>query len=630
MANSIRDSKAPYNFIRLPINAFIRYGSCDELPKYDSYKSDLNTGYIDYEFKNETPIFIGSEKLKDSNDVAFFKNVDNKFCVPGSSMRGVVRKNTEILGFGYPDFIEDQLFLYRKFASTGAPKNEYKNVITAEKGVGIESIVRAGYIYKDGKDYKLISAKEVNNKTFFSIKETVLRKMNLPEGDGKIRYMYSKDILKFKPKSEKTKDKDWEFWAKRNQNKDQRGKSKYKPYTANIKFEINDENKIEKIKIVPKKDRNGVLFNSNHMGKKKNHYIINEIDTNAKVYTIGEREILAYQNDCDTNKQRKNAPFYFLPKKNGIEYAEPFFYIIDKTENVSYFGKCPYLRIFFSKSIRECIKVGYSKFGIDYPSAIFGYTVESNCDGPLQDLNHNFKSRVSFTDVVCEKANIIDGVKHLILSSPKPTSYTHYLMQNNDRGDVQYDDELITYNNKNAEIRGSKFYWMKNLDINKFNTVDKAQERVATNIKNVLDKNSKFKGKIYFENLTDDELGLLLLSLKYNDRSKESIGMGKPYGFGRINIDKIDLYIEDIESKFTSLDNCYKKVNDIEKYKKEYKNYINKNLEDLGYDSEFDEIPEIQDYIGSKTKLMDQKDTCYMGMGKFKEWTVLPEAYRLL
>ena len=154
--------------------------------------------------------------------------------------------------------------------------------------------------------------------------------------------------------------------------------------------------------------------------------------------------------------------------------------------------------------------------------------------------------------------------------------------------------------------------------------------KVATNIKNILDKNSKFKGKIYFENLTNDELGLLLLSLKYNNKTKESIGMGKPYGFGRININKMELYIEDINKKFTSLDNCYKKVTNIEKYKNEYKNFINKNLYDMGYDTDFEDIDEIQDYISSKSVIMQGKDTYYMSYNKFKEWTVLPEAYQMI
>ena len=59
----------------------------------------------------------------------------------------------------------------------------------------------------------------------------------------------------------------------------------------------------------------------------------------------------------------------------------------------------------------------------------------------------------------------------------------------------------------------------------------------------------------------------------------------------------MELYIEDINKKFTSLDNCYKKVTNIEKYKNEYKNFINKNLYDMGYDTDFEDIDEIQDYI---------------------------------
>ena len=103
---------APFNFIRFPDEAYIRYKKAEDLPKFDKYYKDLNTGYIDYEFTCETPMFVGSEKKKDSLNnidiVDFFKNSDNKFCVPGSSIRGVIRSNTEILGFSYPEFVEDK------------------------------------------------------------------------------------------------------------------------------------------------------------------------------------------------------------------------------------------------------------------------------------------------------------------------------------------------------------------------------------------------------------------------------------------------------------------------------------------------------------------------------------------
>ena len=91
------------------------------------------------------------------------------------------------------------------------------------------------------------------------------------------------------------------------------------------------------------------------------------------------------------------------------------------------------------------------------------------------------------------------------------------------QSDAKCDDDLITYNNSYAELRGNKFYWMKNCEINKYTNIPKNQVKVATNIKNILDKNSKFKGKIYFENLTNDELGLLLLSLKYNNKTYKHI-----------------------------------------------------------------------------------------------------------
>lgn len=57
-------------------------------------------------------------------------------------------------------------------------------------------------------------------------------------------------------------------------------------------------------------------------------------------------------------------------------------------------------------------------------------------------------------------------------------------------------------------------------------------------------KGTAFSGTIRFKNLEEDELGLLLWSLVLNDGCYQSIGMGKPYGFGRMSVklDKLRLF----------------------------------------------------------------------------------------
>lgn len=601
-----RDATAPYNFIRFPEETFIRYESVDDIPSFEKYDKNLNTGYIDYEFVNESPLFIGAQKDENAKVVDFFKNANNDYCIPGSTMKGVVRKNTEILGFGYPEFVEDNLFLYRKFASADSSKNQYKEVISLKKGENIDSIVSAGYIYKEGKDYYLQPAKKINGKTFFAISETLLRKQHIPE--NKIKYMYKKSLLDFDGEG-------LEAWNKFANDKKNRNKN-YEPYSVDITFTVDKQNHFKKISLGKDGMYKGVLCNSNSLGVKKKHYIVNEIDKTQKPYKLDDREILAYKNDCETNKQRTNKEYYYLPGEKG-SYGDvlPFFYKVEDGK-VKYFGRSPYLRIFYKKSVRDCILTKKNR-GVDYPSALYGYTKDGY--GPASEQENNFKSRVSFSDVVCKNAKVIKEEKKLVLSTPKPTSYTMYLIQ--DKEHVKLKSEIDTYSTDgNVEVRGSKFYWLhKNAN---YKVDPNVSENILTCVKNMIDKGSTFKGKIYFENLTNDELGLLLLSLNFDDECKENIGMGKPLGYGKVKINKVDLYVQDVEDMFGSFDGDYAKSKNIEDYKADYMDYMDPYTKDI-YDEEYYCVNSIRDFRDSKTMELEEKELKYMDLKTFRRGKLL-------
>lgn len=614
---SDKPATAPFNFIRFPEESYSRYKNTDNLPKFDKYDKSLNTGYIEYTFTNETPIFVGSEKGKDKNIVDFFRNADNNICVPGSSLKGVIRANTEILSFSYPEFVEDRLFLYRRFASADTSSKQYKDVIKVERGQSIDTVVKAGYIKKEGNRYFLYEAKQINNKTFFPISERKLRQNNLPE--NKVKYMYTRELLNYKGKS----GRDWDKFARNNKNRN------YKPYSTNITFDIDNENHFRQIAVNKNYRYKGILCNNNHLGSKSKHYIINEIDESSKPIEIDSREIIAYKNDCETNKQRTNPEYYLLPgekHKNGItENPRPFFYII-RDSKVAYFGRSPYLRIFYKNSVRDCIPTEY-KPGIDYANAMYGYTVDKNQNSPLKKIDKNFKSRVSFMDAVCKNPNTIKEVKYFNLASPKSSCYNLYLDQYN----VKMKKEINTYSSDSKpEVRGYKFYWHHREDVD-VNKISSEPSDITSNLRDIMKKGNKFSGKIYFQNLSDDELGLLLLSIKYNENCRENIGMAKSYGLGRVNFDNINLYLENMDNKFLSFDNNYNQVDDIQYYKDKYMDFIEDNHTKVVYNKLFEEVDEINDYLDSKEALISGEYTKYMTLNEFtKEYRLLPEVYKVV
>lgn len=550
-----------------------------------------------------------------------FKNANGEYVIPGSTMKGVFRNNTEVLGFGYPEFVEDRTFMYRNFAQEDSSKNEYNRIVDP-KGKNID----AGYIYKEGSVYKLIPAKKIAEKSWYSISEKKLMQMLGVDIEG-INYMYDESLLSAKIR----KGKDWEKYC------DEHAPDEYTPYIKEITFEMKG-NKITKISTGGDLPNKGIICNTNYIHGKSKHYIIPQMDIEKDEIEINSTHTLNYKRDYESNTQIKNKDFYLLPEDDGIENKTYFFYKIENSE-VKYLGKSPLLRIFFDKSVRDCIRVDDIGSGIDYPSAIYGYADENTGKYPL-DRKQNYKSRVSFTDVKVPNPNIKAKQYEMILSSPKGSCYKFYLKQDgvSDKKQIMtYNAKIEGENIKNPEIRGRKFYWNKDfkeseLDIDKSkvkkvnleeNKEDKENQNVKVKIKQVFERGNKFAGRIYFENLTDDELGLLLLSIKLKDDCKENIGMAKPYGMGRVNIDRVDLYLEDISSKFECLSPKYEKV-DVIKYKKSYLNYIGDYLQ-RSYNKDFCDVKQIKDFYKSKTYIGDVEDFRYMDLEKFGEFRILPK-----
>ena len=95
---------APYNFVPFTgKKPFIRYGSPEELPPHDRILPELHSGEIRVTLRAETPVFISDGEKEDPR---FFRGPDGRRMIPGSTVRGMLRENLQILGYGLmtPDF----------------------------------------------------------------------------------------------------------------------------------------------------------------------------------------------------------------------------------------------------------------------------------------------------------------------------------------------------------------------------------------------------------------------------------------------------------------------------------------------------------------------------------------------
>lgn len=170
--------------------------------------------------------------------------------------------------------------------------------------------------------------------------------------------------------------------------------------------------------------------------------------------------------------------------------------------------------------LSENHKKGIDELKPDLAECIFGYTGK----------NSSLKGRVQISHAFAHK--IVEAEREsLVLGSPKASYYPIYVSQPNGQNGIV--NPYQTYSDSQASIAGWKRYpvrasvWKKTTD----------NEAIDTNFI-PLGKGSEFIAKIRFHNLRKAEIGALLSTLTFhnNDGYYHLIGMGKPYGYGKVRI----------------------------------------------------------------------------------------------
>ena len=178
-------------------------------------------------------------------------------------------------------------------------------------------------------------------------------------------------------------------------------------------------------------------------------------------------------------------------------------------------------------------------------------------------------SRLRFTDTEVFENVEFDVPRFIpVLGTPKYSSTEFYLkkpiddskaaMWNYDYYTVNKEgdkgiEKLVTYE---AELKGRKVYWQgadklkneRNIDEQKLFEKGNQSKTGKNNIKirsagRALMPGAKTKFKVYFEDISEEELAALLYSLTLGNECNHRIGRGKPYGMGavKVNIEKLNL-----------------------------------------------------------------------------------------
>lgn len=609
---------APYNFVSFAQNIFLRYNSYSDLPAHNKIEKELNSGEITYEILSETPVFISNGKKKKEEGLDFYKNPKGNYAIPGSTMRGLVRNNMKILGLGaVGSDIEDRSIMYRGLGKVDQLKNKYNKILDV-KQVEKKSVarnVKAGYISCEQGKYmiyknSLDEQNRVNSiQNYYILKETYVVDTVKDSGSNEkfaplIKNVGSEDGCKLHNKnySEKPEGKKGRIGVKNNS---------YEPFYREVSYDLKDDRKVVALSDDLKKHkRKGYVLGAGKMQNTKVLYVIPEIiQDKSKATQISENDIASFKKDFETkqNQLGTNKEYFNLPEEGKVK---PVFYI--EYQGRIYFGFSPYLRIFYDHSIKDGLSEQQREYentmiGLDYADAVFGFTKE----------DFDYKSRVYFEDaeIYLNNTKLKERkLQKILLAGPKPSSYHDYIKQNDN------DKEKNTYDSEKFEIRGFKQYWLKDVSVE---NALKDNDKVATEI-NPLPVGTAFLGKIKFRNLTNDELGLLLWSLSLNKECRQNIGVGKPYGFGRIKLSINELEILDFEKLYSTKEALFFENEKIEKnkiyeYIAEFKSYIDRKYENsLNGNEKFniDEQDHIKEFMNIKSNIVNSENVRYMSIDK--------------
>lgn len=559
--NFTKPVAVPYNFVSLPKQVipaeFFELDSYtpEELKK--RYKEHViqngkNTGYIDIDILTKTPLFIGGNVIKKNGEEyqEFFGGNDNPI-IPGSSLKSMIKQILKIVtASGFKAYnsesgvgdFEDRRLFYRE---VGNIKSDYhKRMVHSERDGGKWT---SKPLASAGFIIKTVNNEfYVVNANFKTLKFADFP--NLKSKDEKVGIEWADDYVDIHTGFMKSKSSLVRI---------------LKP-TSFFKGRIE----------LPKE----VIENYGY------DYIYNRYPVNKEAINL-----LDVDKNC-VGKKGEAAKKY--TGCSDVTYVVPCFYKV-KNGKVQHFGHGRFYRIPYEKSIADHLPTALKqqKDVVDLTESILGHS-------------RDWAGRVSFSEAhLYNNPKWCECSKPQPLMGPKPTSYQFYLQQ-----DIRNSNSgLNHWNTPGVKIRGYKLYWHQPIDKARSwkNSSNTDGDKLSKYIQPI-DSGMNFKSRIYFNNLSDIELGALLLTLNLDqldtavDKKKSisyKLGKGKSIGLGSIELNS-SLYILDRDKRYNTLfDNNTWQLGEIDISKDTFINAFLKYRNDiLGDDETLEELVTMMDW----------------------------------
>ncbi len=576
-------AKAPYNFVSLPEQVVTV--EPEELPDQDRYYADRYTGRLECELTTASPLYVRAalepeefkqsqkpdegkklwrEQVRNKPDFFYTDPAQRRPVIPGSSLRGMLRTLVEIAGYGKVENVAARKLVYRSVGDTTSHGEGYRERLMRFDGEGVNEqgkrchlytpLMQAGYMIRQPNgDWAIQPAKNIGGTTFARIAERKIPGNLTPWAPG------CKNAS--------------QIWVTL-------GKYDYQQVRGG--FIKNKYTKVLEAASQPQKGMvSAALARSGWIPNKRSEVVVFEEDKNAPLILIDDDLVRAYRDQVTeiyTEQAKQGQTKTQLLGQEGVLVdRQPVFYLIENGQLV-FFGHCMMFRLPYKHSPLDFVPPTLRReVDTDLAEAIFGYTKGQEKRAQWEKLPPKVRAyagRVFISDAVAQgdPANwwLADApVVPRILGGPKPTTFQHYLVQQQPNpiptsgrfqdGRPRTRLELSDYAAKKRDetvIRGHKLYWHKGgVGLSEIQEPKAVSERDTqhTQIKPVRD-GATFTFQIQFENLSAIELGALLwvLDRARNEAYRLNLGMGKPYGMGAVRV-AATLHLQDRKARYASL-----------------------------------------------------------------------------
>ncbi len=530
-----------------------------QLPDQNIYHANRHSGWIHCQLTSESPVYVRAPRTPEearkriqSKDLhAFFYEWDKgEPVIPGSTLRGMLRSLIEIASFGKVSDVHSRRLIYRAIGDTTTHGEKYREQLMrleTGKQSGNEKyytpLMLGGYMRRHNSDWYIQPAQERDGTTFARIRldDKFFGRLARVPNCNNARKVYIRV-----------------------------GPYDFQPVRGGFL-------RIRAARVLDSSEKpesglfEATLAQSGYMFSKRSEAVIYPPDPNASKpdgwYKLEDDQIDDYRNQISPEQER------LLGRGGVLLEGQPVFYTLSKDgKKVDFFGHCRMLRMPYPQSPRDFVPAVLRRdIDIDLAEAIFGYTKKLPTD------KHCNKERRYAGRVRICSARLVQGQDNfwlspnrpftpLILGTPKPTTFQHYLVQPQPNaikvgqtrdGRPKFEVRLEDYaaiTPARTVTRGHKLYWHKGeVKQSDIELRERGKENVATQI-NPVRAGLQFEFRIQFENLSDVELGALLwvLQIGSQDSYRLKLGMGKSLGMGAMKANPT-LHLLDREARYCKL-----------------------------------------------------------------------------